>query len=207
MSPHVGNFVADLVEMAKATEELPHVRAELAAAQAKLDERERHNMDLELAIIGYKDEIAALQATLRATEAARDDAEYRFLESDDKVAAFRSLANAFSADLGAIVKASEPSMPSIDPMPEPVNPDPLPTEPPPSLPVEVPSTTGADAREAPAELPMPASGDGQPIDLQPSRPEVGPEPERYHPWGAVTSAWSDWRSARIAAGWPDPYYA
>src|SRR5258708_39558095 len=84
MSPAVGNFVQDLVEMAKATETLPIVQHENETLKADLSRAQDTIAARETAIISYKQQIDDLQAKVRQAEVARDDAEYRFLELDEK---------------------------------------------------------------------------------------------------------------------------
>src|SRR5882724_9452646 len=84
MSPAVGNFVQDLVEMAKATETLPIVQHENETLKADLSHAQDTIAARETAIISYKQQIEDLHAKVRQAEVARDDAEYRFLELDEK---------------------------------------------------------------------------------------------------------------------------
>lgn len=92
MSPHERHmsFAADLVEMARAVEELPLVRNELAEARNELERARDTITSRELRIIDLKTEVDDLQAKLRNAEVARDDAELRFLEADDATAKVRA---------------------------------------------------------------------------------------------------------------------
>ena len=116
MSPNVGNFVHDLVEMAKAMETLPGVQRELEQARSDnstlLDRIQR----LEASIHDHKVEEERLHAKIREAEGRADQAETMFLECDDKLSAFRRLAQSFTGDLQSLVKAQEPPAP---PAPEP----------------------------------------------------------------------------------------
>lgn len=117
MSPNVGNFVHDLVEMAKAMETLPQVEHALR----QTEEQNRHLSETvqarEEAILKYKAEIEALQAKVRTTEAERDDAEIRFLELDEK--ANKVLAHVASIQAAALVVQNDLSPPKPEPQPEP----------------------------------------------------------------------------------------
>ncbi len=84
MSPNVGNFVHDLVEMAKAMETLPQVEAERDRLNASLNEALVRIENREVSILTLKAEIETLNAKVRQMEAERDDAEIRFLELDEK---------------------------------------------------------------------------------------------------------------------------
>src|SRR5258705_868792 len=84
MSPHVANFVHDLVAMAKAMEENPILQDQIEVLKTQLSAAQDHNAGLEVNIISYKQQIDDLQAKVRQAEVARDDAEFRFLELDEK---------------------------------------------------------------------------------------------------------------------------
>src|SRR6266849_2950976 len=68
MSPAVGNFVHDLVEMAKAMDTLPQVEAENASLKTAIGEAQQQVQDREIAIFGYKEEIEVLNAKVRSLE-------------------------------------------------------------------------------------------------------------------------------------------
>jgi hypothetical protein len=118
MSPNVGNFVHDLVEMAKAMERLPGVEHELEQAHAEkanlLDRIQR----LEARAMERSAEIDALHSKVREAEAGRDQAETMFLEESDRTAALRRLAEGFVGSFTTLVKASEPEPVA---QPQPVN--------------------------------------------------------------------------------------
>lgn len=118
MSPNVGNFVHDLVEMAKAMETLPQV-------QAQLDDINRQNGVLNNQIEVLKADLeqsrnyaASLEQKVRNTEAERDDAELRFLELDEK--AHKVLAHVASIQAAALVVQESLTPPKPQPEPEPV---------------------------------------------------------------------------------------
>jgi hypothetical protein len=108
MSPNVGNFVHDLVEMAKAMEMLPTVQAQLAAAEAKVNFQQETIQHLELRLVDRANDIDALHTKVANAEAGRDEAERMFLETDDKLIAFRRLVSAFSTDAASLLRAQEP---------------------------------------------------------------------------------------------------
>src|SRR5438046_10447377 len=91
MSPTVGNFVHDLVEMAKAMEELPQAQAELAKLRKIAEDQAETIARREASILGLKHDIETLNEKVRTAEANRDDAELRFLDADDHIAAFLRL--------------------------------------------------------------------------------------------------------------------
>lgn len=118
MSPNVGNFVHDLVEMAKAMETLPQVQAELAASNERIDKLlegiNRRDADLEQS----RTYAATLEQKVHDLEVSRDDAELRFLELDEKAGkASNSLHAALAMVEGAI---SDLTPPKPEPQPEPV---------------------------------------------------------------------------------------
>lgn len=115
MSPHVNNFVTDLVEMAKAMDELPKAQALVKSLQDenfgllnKVQERELH-------IIELKAEVETHLASIRSLEVARDDAELRFLELEEHATSSVGLARAAKANLEAMIRQLDP------PKPEPVS--------------------------------------------------------------------------------------
>lgn len=119
MTRDVGNFVHDLVEMAKAMDELPQVQRAFELANQRNDELARTVQDRELAIIDYKAEIEALNARIRTVEAERDDAELRFLEADDRML---KLERTFQKSLEAADEVDKliQSFKPVPPQPEPV---------------------------------------------------------------------------------------
>ncbi len=108
MSPNVGNFVHDLVEMAKAMEELPQVRDELASKAHELDGALHRIQEREEAIARYKAEIDQLHAKVRSTEAERDDAELRFLDGEDRTRSALDFIKGTFGSAGSLIQALEP---------------------------------------------------------------------------------------------------
>lgn len=148
MSPHVGNFVQDLVEMAKATEMLPQVQAEnerLIRDNAEMADKVAAR---EETILRLKADIERLNEAVREAEVSRDDAELRFLEADDvanrvhrKVADVEAVLRSMAADLeGLKPKLLEP--PQAEPQDQ--------SEPLPQVPPANTSDTPNDAGPVPA---------------------------------------------------------
>ncbi len=124
MSPNVGNFVHDLVEMAKAMEELPGVRDDLTKANEYIMTLRETVQSREEAILRYKAEIETLQAKVRTTEAERDDAEIRFLELDEKTHQVMGMLIDFEGKAKGARLILDPPKP--EPVPEPeVKPEPV----------------------------------------------------------------------------------
>lgn len=115
MSPNVGNFVHDLVEMAKATERLPEIEAEVRDLTARNEALQKHNQGLEENILTYKSEIDRHLATIRDLEVARDDAEFRFLELDEKCGKLHTKALDLQAGIEDLVKGLNETMPQPEP--------------------------------------------------------------------------------------------
>lgn len=84
MSPNINSFVGDLVEMARAMEELPGIKAKLDEAYALLEEERKTVQDRELRIQQLKADGDIMQERINTLEVARDDAELRFLEADEQ---------------------------------------------------------------------------------------------------------------------------
>lgn len=119
MAPNVSSFVGDLVEMAKAFEELPSVKEALEQAKHESAASAQAVQAREEAIARYKAEIEELHAKVRATEAQRDDAELRFLELDEKTSkALGSLGN-IMANLNDAQSILTPPRPQPEPEPQP----------------------------------------------------------------------------------------
>lgn len=119
MSPHAMNtFVSDLVEMAKAVEELPQVKAELEAARHDLNTAADRIQQLELRIIDYKNKIDDQIALTRKAEADRDEAERLFLEETDRTSAFKSFVEGLFGTAGNLLKAQAPTAPVAVPSEE-----------------------------------------------------------------------------------------
>lgn len=118
MSPVVGNFVRDLVDMAKAMEELPLAQAELDRLRKLVDDQGAIIARREETILKLKADADSLNEKVRAAEASRDDAELRFLEADDHITAFRRLVSTFTTDTVSLLRAIEPPKP--EPVAEPI---------------------------------------------------------------------------------------
>lgn len=123
MSPsNVGNFVQDLVEMAKATEQLPLVQADLDRANSQIEAYATQVQRLEMRLIDKANEIETLHAKLQQAEVDRDNAETMFLQESDRTQAALSLVRTFMDQGKALLDAQSPSpaMPvAVDPSPTP----------------------------------------------------------------------------------------
>lgn len=128
MSPNINSFVGDLVEMARAMEELPEVKTKLHKSENTVIEMAETIGNREAHIIVLKQEIEGLQASIRSLEVARDDAELRFLELEDKSHNAIAMAKAAAVSLGQLTGLLDPPKPEpevvqtqpVDPKPEPV---------------------------------------------------------------------------------------
>jgi hypothetical protein len=118
MSPNVGNFVHDLVEMAKAVEVLPKIEAELEDTKHLLNDAEQRVQSRELHLIDLNKKIEELTAKLQSAEASRDDAEYRFLEIDEKFTKIRSLVGEIQGNADQIATQAAPEQPKEEPKAE-----------------------------------------------------------------------------------------
>lgn len=200
MSPHaVNSFVTDLVEMAKAVEQVPLLEEDVRALSKECEAKTHHIRELETNIIGYKQQIESLQSTIRTLEVSRDDAEYRFLEAQDREFNIVAMAKAAQVSLGQMLALVDPPKP--EPKVEEVKPiesstitehggtvqftDP-PIDPPqgqseadPTLQAEHSSTTlgGTDTGGT---------------SIQPD-----PEPAKYGPDSFITQAWWDWSDRNL----------
>jgi hypothetical protein len=117
MSPHVGNFVQDLVEMAKAVEELPKVQEALDIANSTIELYAKQVQEREIAIIGYKEEIERHLSTIRSLEVARDDAELRFLEVEERISHALAHAGSMAAHMGTLMATLDPPKPQPTALP------------------------------------------------------------------------------------------
>jgi len=145
MSPHVANFVHDLVAMAKAMEENPVLQEQIEALKVQLSQAQDHNAGLEVNIISYKQQIDDLQAKVRSLEVERDDASFRTMEVEDKL-------NTTLVDLSSILKIGERIHTRlVPPKPEPVK------ESEPVLPQAVPSEPELEHEQAATSFLSPAS--------------------------------------------------
>lgn len=109
MSPNVGNFVHDLVEMAKAMEELPSVKDALEVERNVSKIYADQVQERELRIIELKAEIDKHLETIRGLEVAKDAAETMFLEADDRTARALDFIKATFGNAGALIQALEPA--------------------------------------------------------------------------------------------------
>ncbi len=214
MSPHVANFVHDLVAMAKAMEENPILQEQIEALKAQLGAAQDHNAGLEVNIISYKQQIDNLQAKVRSLEVERDDASFRTMESEDL--AHKALSFIRQAEIAAAAAMSL----LTPPKPEPIK------EPEPVLPQAIDSQSYEDAHPKPFE-PLPDATQGQsegpsssaPVDTseqtasptvqtvsiespQSSEPAQSPsadtDPEPTPKWTYEWYQWNDRRNERAA---------
>lgn len=119
MSPNnPSNFVSDLVEMAKAFEELPKVQAALAITKADAEALHDTVQSRELSILGMKSEIDLLNQRIRSLEVERDEAQFHALEADDRTARALDFIKATFGNAGSLIQALEP--PRVD-APQPVD--------------------------------------------------------------------------------------
>lgn len=117
MSPQVGNFVQDLVEMAKAMDELPGVKSELIYAKQAILERDEIVQAREVRILELKAELETKNEAIRALEVAKDQAETMFLELDERVSKVLAMRPAIADMVNNIFDMIDPPKPQ----PEPVN--------------------------------------------------------------------------------------
>ena len=104
MSPQaVNSFVSDLVEMAKAMDQVPALEAEIARLKS-----------VEADLIQAKDYAASLEQKLHNAEVAKDQAETMFLEADDKLHHTLDRLNQMGNIISTVKASLEP------PQPEPV---------------------------------------------------------------------------------------
>lgn len=108
MSPNVGNFVHDLVEMAKAMETLPQVQAELNEVQQRTsllhDQIDNIKADLEQS----RNYAASLEQKVRSLEVERDDASFRVLETDETIQKFIVAMRNVEQSFGELVDGYDP---------------------------------------------------------------------------------------------------
>lgn len=174
MSPNVGNFVHDLVEMAKAMERLPGVEADLNKAYGDIEAYATQVQRLEMKLIDRANEIETLHSKVREAEAGRDQAETMFLELDEKahqIVGVLAMVQDMSRNAKDLIDPPKPQPePVVEAKPEPVyqqggfhpetDHDAAPvinwdvplgqSEPSPTLPTAEPSATPPDATSPPA---------------------------------------------------------
>ncbi len=203
MSPAVGNFVHDLVEMAKAMELLPQAEAENARLHTQVEEYAKTVQAREMAIIGYKDEIEALHAKVRSLEVERDDASFRTMEVEDTLHSTLDQARRAKDTLDGLIAKLDPPKPQ--PEPEVVQPQAV-------TPVEASPIPGHEYDKATdawyptaspegqsAEVPTPIASSGHTEDTSSGQETVGStqsaddlEPTKYDYYGNVRNAWREW---------------
>lgn len=105
---HVSDMAMSFVEMAKAFEELPKVKAELAEANRAFNHASDTIQRLELKLIDRNTTIDELHAKVREAEVARDDAELRFLEADEKLGHVAKALQAAGETVGLALRKPEP---------------------------------------------------------------------------------------------------
>jgi len=105
---HEKNFVSELVQMAKAFEELPLVQASLSESRQQVTEQSITISNLEMRIIDLKNDLDSAHSATRKAEVERDHAETMFLETDQKLDKLRGICSYFSLEVAGFVRASEP---------------------------------------------------------------------------------------------------
>lgn len=175
MTRDINSFVGDLVEMAKAHEELPNVRIELSQSQSTLFETLDRVATLEGRILAMKGVEESLYKRIRQLEVERDNAELRFLEVEERAATgLRFLAQiqgmAEQAEIELNLTRSEPvpdpkpmaeaslHTPQADPIPSLASPESDHTE----------DHTSHLSKEATLAMPAPAPEMVQPVPIPPS---------------------------------------
>ena len=113
----MSDMAMSFVEMAKAFEELPKVKAELAEANRAFNHASDTIQRLELKLIDRNTTIDELHAKVREAEVARDDAELRFLEADEKLGHVAKALQAAGETVGLALRKPEPVV--AEPTPKP----------------------------------------------------------------------------------------
>lgn len=173
MSPNVGNFVHDLVEMAKAMEALPGL-------QARIDELVKINADLHSDLVKREETILAKNAEildttrqLRDAEVARDNASFRLLELEDSFNKVFSQAGALLASANAVKEIISPTPPKVEEpvviteAPKPNDIQPIHQE---ASPVAQPDPQSAPSPDV-TTPPAPSGGDASPAATFEGQPE------------------------------------
>lgn len=113
MSPNTANsLVHDLVEMAKAMEQLPVVQEELTQTKHANTELLERIQSLELRIIDYKNSVDEKLALVRKVEAERDEAIRSFLDADDRTKRALDFVKSTFGSAGSLIQALEPPTPT-----------------------------------------------------------------------------------------------
>jgi len=160
------NFVSELVQMAKAFEELPVVQGQLAESRQQVTEKDITIHELETRIMDLASALNdARSATVKA-EVERDHAETMFLETDDKLQKVLGIFGHFKGEVDAYTKAAEPVVVAQDAAKEDhdrhvAELEPLPSNPPP-LDYGRPLDPEMDLSGRPAQTnePLPATNTG-----------------------------------------------
>lgn len=111
MSPNVGNFVHELVEMAKATETLPQVQAELSAAKTNNENLISHIESIRADLEQSRNYVASLEQKVRSLEVERDDASFRVMEAEDREHNVLAMAKAARVSLDQMTGLLDPPKP------------------------------------------------------------------------------------------------
>ncbi len=214
MSPAVGNFVQDLVEMAKATETLPIVQHENETLKADLSRAQDTIAARETAIISYKQQIEDLHAKVRSLEVERDDASFRVLEAEDTAHSILTQARNAQATLAEVISKLDPPKPELVKEPEPeVLPQTATMEQAltgqgwhpkqvddPNLPISPPDAPQDQSEAPPTQAPITPSGLGEtPSPASPSPSELFPyssEPSDPEPHPRYSYEWYQWNDRR-----------
>jgi hypothetical protein len=105
---HISSFVGDLVQMAKAMEELPLVQERVHELEHLYDKEIDKVTALETKAHQRNQEMEALHSTIRTLEASRDDAEFRFLEAEERTASALAFVRTVFGNAGALIQALDP---------------------------------------------------------------------------------------------------
>ncbi len=172
MSNSNPNFVSELVQMAKAFEELPIVKAELERATHEAVAYLDMVTQREESILRLKVELEASHEARRRVEAERDDAEFRFLDSEVRTAQALNFIRSTFGSAGSLIQALEPP-PKVEPVSEAISEvvhslDPIVTD----APVDI-TRSSVPHTDMPASTPEPHPfGDGRGGLSQPIASEV-----------------------------------
>lgn len=149
-------FTSELVRMARAAEELPKVREELAESRNTINSYLDTIQRLETKLMARANELTKAQGRIRSLEVERDDAQFHALEADDRTQRALEFIKATFGNAGQVIQALEP------PVPTPVEPTT------PEVPVPAVSETAAEVKEPTAntdalgrELPQGQSVQGE----------------------------------------------
>lgn len=110
----INSFVGNLVEMAKAYEELPGVRQALAEAEFNSATLADTIAQREASILRLKAELEAAHEATRKVEAERDEAIGSFLAADDRADKILAFVKTTFGNAGALIQAVEPAQPQAD---------------------------------------------------------------------------------------------